>query len=120
MPALLLTADLACSSQVSGAAARNPAWTVEVSMSPARLLEKAAQQHYALVILDLNTPGLDPRTLVPKLQAVAEPPAAILAFGPHVHEEKLRAAAEAGCQAVLARGQFYGQLDQILARYLTE
>lgn len=118
MPALLLTTDLGCSSKVTGAAARNSALAVETAMTVARLLEKAAAGDYPLVLLDLNSAGVDPREIVPKLKALAHPPRAIVAFGPHVHEDKLQAAADAGCDAVLTRGQFFAQVDQILAEYL--
>ena len=40
----------------------------------------------------------------------------IVAFGPHVHEERLAAAREAGCDEVVSRGQFFAQLDAILGR----
>lgn len=111
MSAILLTADLACSSQVSGAAARTGV-SLEVVMNPARLLERAAEIMPAVVILDLNTPLLDCRELVPQLKALASAP--IVAFGPHVHEARLAAAQEAGCDRVLARGQFYAQVEQLL------
>jgi hypothetical protein len=42
---------------------------------------------------------------------------AIVAYAPHVHEDRLRAATEAGCNEVLSRGQFDRQMDDILARY---
>lgn len=114
MSVLLLTTDLSCSSQVSGAAARLgvPLGTV---MNPAQLMNRAAESSPAVVILDLNTPLLDCRELVPQLKALSSPPSTIIAFGPHVHEARLAAAREAGCDRVLARGQFYAQVEQILA-----
>jgi hypothetical protein len=38
----------------------------------------------------------------------------IVAFGPHVAVEMLRAAKEAGADAVMARGAFAGRLPEIL------
>lgn len=113
MPALLLTADLACSSKTSGAAARAGA-ELAVAMSVAALLEKAAALKPETVILDLTAPGLIPAEVVRQLKALPSAPR-VIAFGPHVHEDKLAAAAEAGCDAVLSRGQFHAQAEQWLA-----
>jgi CheY-like chemotaxis protein len=112
MSTILLTSDLACSSQVSAAGTRAGV-PVQIAMSPARLLELAAETAPRLVILDLNSPLLDCRELVPRLKQLPTPPA-IIAFGPHVHEGRLAAAQEAGCDQVLARGQFYAQVDRLL------
>ena len=68
----------------------------------------------ALVILDLGMPGLDVRGVVARLRALRVPAAKIIAFGPHVHEALLQAARDAGCDTVLARGQFYARLDEIV------
>jgi CheY-like chemotaxis protein len=119
MSVLLLTTDLACSSQVSAAAMRAPLTgggliDVETCMSTARLLERAADTSPWLVILDLNAQPLNCGELVPRLKRLADP-VEIIAFGPHVHEARLQAAEDAGCDLVLPRGQFYAQLDKILA-----
>jgi DNA-binding response OmpR family regulator len=117
MGALLLTSDLACSSKVTAAAQRSGR-PLQVAMSEAALCDKAAAQPAELVILDLTMPGLDPRQLLARLRALAAPPALVLAFGPHVHESKLAAASEAGCEIVMTRGQFHAQIDDLLARHV--
>ena len=38
----------------------------------------------------------------------------VVAFGPHVHEQRLAAARDAGCDLVVSRGQFFSQLETIL------
>lgn len=116
MAALLLTADLACSSKASGAAARAGV-DLGVAMSLAALMEKASRRKAEVVILDLTAPGLDIANVVGQLQALPSPPGAVIAFGPHVHEDKLAAAAEAGCDLVISRGQFHAQLEQLLSHY---
>ena len=68
----------------------------------------------AIVLLDLNTPGLNPGELVSRLKMSANPPRAIVAFGPHVQEAKLAAAKAAGCDLVLSRGQFDAQFNSII------
>ncbi len=112
MPALLLTADLACSSKASGAAAR-AGGELHVAMSIAALLEKTASLRPEIILLDLTAPGLVPAEVVAQLKACS-PAARVIAFGPHVHEGKLAAAAEAGCDEVISRGQFHSQLEQML------
>ena len=115
MAAVLLTSDLACSSKAAGAAARAGV-ELSTAMSIAALLDKVSAQAVELVILDLTTPALDPLQLVPQLRALPAPPGAVMAFGPHVHEAKLAAATDAGCELVISRGQFHAQLDELLGR----
>jgi CheY-like chemotaxis protein len=114
MDVLLLSADLATSSAVSGAAARCGA-TCETSWSIAEVIEKAKAGAPRLVIFDLSMSGLDPAIVLPKLKELATPPQRIVAFGPHVHEAKLAAAREAGCDEVVSRGRFHADLDAIVA-----
>lgn len=116
MRLLLLTADLMCSSQVAGMA-RGLGLALVACGTADRLLTAAAEGP-SIVALDLNAAGIDPAELVPRLRSAAQAPAAIVAFGPHVHESRLAAAQQAGCDAVLARGQFYSQGEHILRRYL--
>ena len=84
-------------------------------MTVARLLERAGEQTFSRIIVDLNTPGLDPSQLVPQLRALSSPPQQIIAFGPHVHEARLAAAKESGCDLVLTRGQFYARAEELLS-----
>lgn len=114
MPAVLLTADLACSSQVTGAGQRAGV-EVSVAMTVSRLLELAAETFPRLVILDLTTPGLNCTATLGELKSLPQPPESIIAFGPHVHEARLQEAQAAGCDLVLARGQFYAQVGRLLA-----
>lgn len=46
-----------------------------------------------------------------------ETPIHIVAFGPHVETDRLRAAAEAGADEALARGAFDRRMPEILGRY---
>ena len=114
MSVLLFTTDLMTSSKVDAAARRQGVTLVTVASGTA-LLEKAGEAGAALVILDLNSPGVDPADLVSKLRGLSAPPRSILAFGPHVHEAKLEAARAAGCDAVISRGQFHAQVDELIA-----
>jgi DNA-binding NarL/FixJ family response regulator len=116
MPALALISDLVVQSQVSGAATR-AGTTVEVVASAEALLAKAETMQPNLVILDLSHAGLDPGQLLPLLKERIPQGATTLAFGPHVHHERLRAATDAGCDLVISRGQFHAQAEEILRRY---
>ena len=113
---LVLTADMMFLPQLM-AAGTQLGCEAQLCISPAMLIERASAAPTDLVILDLSTPRLDPRDLVPKLRQLAAPPRAIIAYGPHVHEAKLTTAAEAGCDAVLTRGQFNAQMSAVLQKY---
>lgn len=116
MTILLVTADLACLASVSGAASR-AGHELRTAMNIAAIDGKLAEGGVGLVILDLNTTGLDPGELLPRLRPRLAAGAMVVAFGPHVHESKLAAASAAGCDRVLARGQFYVQLDDLLGEF---
>ncbi len=114
MDALLLTSDLAISSAVTGAAQRQGIRFAS-AFTPAALLDKLAETTAALVIIDLSTPGLDIEAFVTQLRGQVSD-LQIVAFGPHVHEQRLAAAREAGCDDVYSRGQFHRGMDEILAK----
>ena len=58
-----------------------------------------------LAFVDLQLPGLQIADAVQQLRE-SVPGIAIIACGPHVHTERLAAATQAGCEAVVSRGQF--------------
>lgn len=116
MAALALVSDLMTQSQISGAATRTGV-TVEIAGTVEALLVKLAVGQTRLVVLDLSQVGLDPAELVPRLKEALPQGSTILAFGPHVHKQRLIAAAEAGCDVVISRGQFHSEMDDLLNRY---
>ncbi len=109
--ALVLTNNLLISSQIAGAA-QAAGWKAVLLLDVEALRASATQELGALVLLDLDTPRLDSSELVPWLRT-SMAPCAIVAFGPHVHADRLATAARAGCDRVLARGQFLAQLSQL-------
>jgi CheY-like chemotaxis protein len=117
MSVLFFTKDLVFSSRVFG---RTQALGIGLSvLSEAdQLVANASRDQVQLVLLDLSTPGLDPKQLVPQLRRLPRPPKAIIAFGPHVHEAQLAAAREAGCDEVLVRGEFSSHMAGILTEYV--
>jgi CheY-like chemotaxis protein len=117
MAILFLTTDLMFSSRVAGAAARL-GMTLKTAATPPALIELlAGAEPESLVLLDLNSPNVDPRQLAPSLRASQNPPRAIIAYGPHVHEDRLAAATAAGCEEVLTRGQFNARMEETLAKW---
>jgi CheY-like chemotaxis protein len=113
---LLLTGDLVTQSRVEAAAARCGVSLQTVSDS-AGLLAKYDELPAQLVVVDLTLPSVDVSATVTQLKLRRESLLTIIAFGPHVHEARLAAAEQAGCDEVLSRGQFFAQLDAIVARF---
>jgi hypothetical protein len=71
-----------------------------------------------VVILDLSAINVvDLGKFIEWLRGTANPPRAIIAYGPHVQDETLRAATTAGCDEVLTRGQFNARMDEVLAKW---
>jgi DNA-binding NarL/FixJ family response regulator len=112
MRVVLLSADLMIQSKVNGAL--SPAGVaVQTAMSVAKLLE--LETGGAVVVLDLATTSCDLAQLVTQLRGSSNPPAAILAFGPHVQVAQLQAAKAAGCDGVFHRGQFLANAAAIVS-----
>jgi CheY-like chemotaxis protein len=119
MEIIFFTTDLLFSSRVAGAAARaGLSLRTAADQAAGFALLKTAQAD-SIVLLDLNSLGVDPAEVVPVLRALTNPPRAIIAYGPHVHEDRLTAAAAAGCNEVLTRGQFNATMDDVLQRWRT-
>lgn len=115
---LLITADLACQSSVTGGA-RRTGIDLRTAASASAALAKLAEKPARLIVLDLGTRDLAVAETVPRLRALV-PEATIVAFGPHVHENLLAAARDAGCTLVVSRGQFHARMDEYLTAYSGE
>ncbi|MGH9182896.1 MAG: hypothetical protein ACRDZ9_03615 [Acidimicrobiales bacterium] len=83
---------------------------VEVSFvaGPEALAAAAAGADVVVVVVDLGRPGV-----VEVLPQVVATGARVLGFGSHVDRATLRAAAEAGCEA-MARSRFFAGVDELL------
>ena len=117
MSVLFLTKDLLFYSRVAGVAQSRQIELSVVSEADQLLANTSANQ-VELVLLDLSTSSCDPKQLLPQLRRLARPPKAVVAFGPHVHEAKLAAAEEAGCDQVLSRGEFNNRMTEVLVKYV--
>lgn len=109
---VLLATDLMLSSTVSGYAA-NAGAIFKAASTSTEAAEHAAENEHVLLFVDLGCPALDVRAL-----AAAIPEQTLLnavAYGPHVHAEKLQAAIDAGFGQVMSRGQFSAQAGQLIS-----
>jgi hypothetical protein len=52
------------------------------------------------------------------VQEPAERPGRVVAFGPHVAGDRLRAAVAAGCDEAVSRGELLGGFASLLRRWL--
>ena len=114
MSIVLVTTDLMASSKVAPVASGLGVPFRAVG-SPAAISEITPPPK--LIVLDLNSPLGDVSQVVATLKCLSPPPQ-VIAFGPHVHEAKLQAAVNAGCDAVFVRGQFHAQAAEIFRRFL--
>lgn len=112
MSIVYLTNDLMFSSRVAGAA-KAAGVDVRVVGSVASLLDSLSNEGIRLVILDLTLPSLDPTTVLPEIRSAAAN-VSVIAYGPHVHEQKLAAAKDAGCDQVLSKGQFSSSITNLI------
>lgn len=108
---LMLCDDLVFSSKVV-ATGRAHGIAVAVARNPAALVKKADEFPPACVILDLHNPTLVLPELLALLKVSSSP--RVIGFGSHVNFELLKAAREAGCDAVMPRSQFHKLLESDL------
>ncbi len=109
--AIVFSTDLMTTSQITAAGARTGV-KVAVVGSLEALAATVARNRPRLALLDIGQSGLDVAAVIDRLKG--DPPIRIIAFGPHVHIERLSAASTAGCDVVLPRGALVRQLDAIL------
>jgi DNA-binding response OmpR family regulator len=115
MTVVLLSSDLTVVSRVEGAAL-GAGKKVRAVSNAAQAVEAIKAENAGLVIVDLAAPALDIAALIEQLRSGDAAATRVVAFGPHVHEARLAAALEAGCDEVVSRGQFFSQLDRILGQ----
>src|SRR4051812_26865026 len=113
MTVVLLSSDLAVLSRVEGAAT-GLGQTVRSASSESRAVELCKAEDANTLVVDLSLPSIDLASLVNQLKSTEGANTRVIAFGPHVHEQRLAAARGAGCDLVVSRGQFFSQLQSIL------
>ena len=83
--------------------------TARQHRDPGTVTETARVNSSRVVLLDLTYPGLDVSKIVSDAAGLR-----VVAYGPHVEAEMLRAARRAGCDLVLPRSKFVEELPAIL------
>lgn len=113
---VFLSDDLMFAPRVSGITL-SAGWTLREEGTPDKAIDSTETESPRLLIVDLETTGLQISDLVARLPASDRP--RILAFGPHVHHARLEAAREAGCDMVVSRGRFSADLPALLSELLS-
>ena len=111
---ILVASDLMLSSSVSGyASAAGVTFRNVASITDAVAEINACER--CLLLLDVGLPGLDFASIAENISSTVRQHA--VAYGPHVHTEKLDAARNAGIATVMSRGQFSAQIQQMIAEF---
>jgi hypothetical protein len=114
-----LTKDLMFQSRVSSAA-KSMSLALVADRSVERLVARLAEPATVrLWVIDLSL-ELDDLTAARHAIAEASPEAACIAYGPHVHADRLEQASVAGFDQVLTRGQFDHQMMTILGSLISD
>jgi hypothetical protein len=117
---LLVSPDLMATSRIAGLC-REAGAALETIRS---LGESPHGGPHDVVLLDLQSLSEDPAVLVTRARMLGDagpasgaPPAAIVAFGPHVARERLALARDAGADDVVSRGELLGGFAGLLKRW---
>jgi CheY-like chemotaxis protein len=112
MDVVLLANDLMVVSRLQSAATQVGAH-IHSAAGGNQALQLCENKNARLLVIDLATPGLE-LDFVQQMKAGPARGTRVIAFGPHVHKERLAAARDAGCDLVLSRGQFFNEVEAIL------
>ncbi|MEQ8210821.1 MAG: hypothetical protein RH917_13425 [Lacipirellulaceae bacterium] len=113
MHVVLLSSDLMFTSKIEGAV-RTCGAKLFVTSDAQAAITSANEEGSALVMIDLTLPVLNLEDLLTSLPEGCQS----LAYGPHVHEAKLAAANDAGCDLVVSRGELDRKLPTLLAKFI--
>jgi cellobiose-specific phosphotransferase system component IIB len=108
---LLISSDLMVISTVENAA-KSLGLKIRIAAKSEGLSGKNPEKVSAVVV-DLETVRENIASIVSDARTL-QPQANVIAFGPHVKTRELEMASTAGCDQVMPRGQFLGQLNSIL------
>ena len=118
---LLVSPDLLATSRIA-ALARPLSVAVETLRS---FEDEPHDGPFDLVLIDLQAVPGDAAVIVAKAAKIVEKQmdagrrCSIVAFGPHVHKERLADALAAGADAAVSRGDLLGSFPGLLKRWLT-
>jgi hypothetical protein len=109
---VLLATDLMVTGMLEGIARRHA--QPIVSISPAAIGKVELPESPRLALIDLNGVA-DIASLVPQLRAQFGDGCQLVAFAPHVHVDRIKAARQAGCDRVITRGQLQEVAEELMA-----
>jgi CheY-like chemotaxis protein len=112
MSILLLSRDLMFPSRVR-AIAEQEGLEVATVQSAEQLIERLENPGTELVLVDLTCPGISPGAVQNAVRQSDSGPR-LVGFGPHVQEELLESARDAGFDQVLGNGEFNRMMGNIL------
>ena len=112
---LLISGDLLATSRLAPAC-RDAGIDLVVA---ARMPEPAASPAFDAVVVDLQSVRGSVTDQVAAARPLTAAAGLVLAFGPHVWKDELAAAAAAGADAVVSRGEALGDLPGLLERART-
>ncbi len=107
-----LTSGLMATSALA-ATARNIGVDVNLAMNDRKLMKLLATEPVKLVIVDLQTKGLNVAELVSQVREVSD--VRMIAYAQHVYEDLILEAQQLDFETVMTRGQFTRELANILA-----
>jgi len=113
MKLVLLSRDLMLISRVDGVA-NQKGYAITHTADPESAIAAVEGNDGLLLFVDLQLPGLDVLSFVNQVRETSGSEVRIVACGPHVHEHRLAAARQAGCDLVVTRGQFDREANKIL------
>lgn len=115
---VLLCRDLIFTTKVLGTA-QSLGYRIEVISDVVRAQAAIETLHPRVVFIDLTAGELSSPAAMNGYLKVAGSDVWFVAFGPHVEEEALAQANAAGCQVVLPRSKFAGNLPKLIQSYFS-
>ncbi len=110
---LLISSDLMASSRLAGAV-RSAGAELETLAGAAGVPRAGG---FDIVLLDLQSLAADPASLVARARELGGPAAKVVAFGPHVWQDRLDAAVAAGADEAVSRGAMMGDVAAVIRRW---
>ena len=116
---LLISPDLMSTSKLAGLTRQ-----ADGLLETLRSLEDSPRgSHFDVVLLDVQAFADDPAVLVSRVLGLLDslpekkPPARLIAFGPHVHKQRLDEAVAAGVDEAVSRGELFGGFPSLIRRW---
>jgi hypothetical protein len=117
---LLVSPDLMSTSRIAGLAR-----SANASLETLRSLDETPKSGpFAIALIDLQALDGDAAVIVSRVRAIletlpaqADAPFRLIAFGPHVHKQRLEDATAAGAHAAVSRGELLGGFAGLINRW---